>query len=86
MLEVNTNLECSEFITYEYYMLFRGACGEGDVGINWVGRARDFSLECHGLDHRISQPPWTGWVGVSVSWSAETEVIGLSTLFLCDSM
>ena len=42
--------------------MFRCVCGEGGGG-------------GPGFDSRYGSPPSTGWVGVSIMWPAETEVM-----------
>ena len=49
------------------------------------GRARDLCWGGPGLDSRCGRPLSTGWVGVSIIWPAETEVIVSQLCLMCGS-
>ena len=50
-----------------------------------VGRARDSWWGGPGFDSRCGRPLPTGWVGVSIMWPAETEVMVSQLCFMCGS-
>ena len=50
-----------------------------------VGRARDSWLGGPGFDPRCGRPLPTGWVGVSIMWPAETEVMVSQLCLMCGS-
>ena len=50
-----------------------------------VGRARDSWWGGHGFDSCCGRPLPTGWVGVSIMWPAETEVMVSQLCLVCGS-
>ena len=50
-----------------------------------VGRARDSWSGGPGLDPRCGRPLPTGWVGVSIMWPAEIEVMVSQLCLMCGS-
>ena len=50
-----------------------------------VGRARDFWSGGPGFDPRCGRPLPTGWVGVSIMWPAEIEVMVSQLCLMCGS-
>ena len=59
--------------------------GGGGGGSSSVGRARDFWSRGPGFDPRCGRPLPTGWVGVSIMWPAETEVMVSQLCLMCGS-
>ena len=53
---------------------FRGG-GGGVLSSSSVGRVRDSWWGGPGIDSRCRHPLPTGWVGVSIMWPAETELM-----------
>ena len=50
-----------------------------------VGRARDSWLGGRGFDSRCGRLLSTGWVGVSIMWPAETDVMVSPLCLVCGS-
>ena len=57
---------------------------EGDAVAQSVERATS-GQEVPGFDSRCGRPLPTGWVGVSIMWSAKTEVMVHPLCLLCGS-
>ena len=57
----------------------------GGGGGSSVGRAHDSWLGGPGFDSRSDSPLPTGWVGVSMMWQAETEVMVSQLCLVCGS-
>ena len=62
----------------------RGGRGGGGGGSS-VGRLRDSWWGGPGFDSRCGRPLPTSWVGVSIMWPAETEVMVSPLRFVCGS-
>ena len=50
-----------------------------------VGRVHDSWSEGPGFNPRCGRPLPTGWVGVSIMWPAETEVMVSQLCLVCDN-
>ena len=59
--------------------------GGGGGGGSSVDRARDSGWGGPGFDPRCCRPLPTGWVGVSIMWPAETEVMVSPLCLVCGS-